>query len=298
MPKPSENLKTNIKVLYLNPIGFSTYDKLFAKMVTEYKYPFTDAYVGSLNPETVPHLLSNLEYRTYETFIELDTIKAARYCAKNEFDGLAIGCFYDPALDAAREISDTCIVVAPCQSSCQIAASISNRFSIIIGRNKWEDQMRQTVYNYGYKDYLASFQSVGLSVEDFQKDVVETKRLLTEQSCLAIELFKAESIILGCTLEVGFFKELSDKLTEKYSKYIPVIDSSIAAFKAAENAAILSKIGFSNSRVHGMEPPSEEQMSAFEILQEDYKLGNTIHIPATLSGSSQETDNETLNTID
>ncbi len=273
-----QDLDTNIKVMYVNPVSTSDYDQVFADMIKAYKYPFTDAYVTSLNPATVPEKITNLEYRTYETFTELDTLKAARYCATNNFDSMVIGCFYDPTLQASREISGKCTVVAPCQSSCQIAAEISNKFSIIIGQYKWEDQMRQTVYDYGYKDQLASFQAVGLSVEEFQKDPAKTKELLHEACLEAIGLYRAEAIVLGCTLEIGFYTDLMEQLEKDIGVHVPVIDPSIAAFKAAENAAIRAKIGWYNSKLYGMTPPSEVQLKEFGILQEEYKFGNMIHI--------------------
>lgn len=277
-----KNLDTNIKVLYLNPVGTADYDQVFVDMIQAYKYPFTDAYVASLNPATVPPKMTNLEYRTYETFTELDTLKVARYCATNDFDGMVIGCFYDPTLDASREISGKCVVVGPCQSSCQVAAEICNKFSVIIGRYKWEDQMRQTVYDYGYKDKLASFQAVGLTVEEFHKDPAKTKALLLEACMEAVELFRAESIVLGCTLEIGFYTDLMAELKKEFGAHIPVIDPSIAAFKAAENAAIKAKFGWSNSKMFGMTPPSEQQLEQFGILQEQYEFGNIVHIPPSV----------------
>ncbi len=273
-----KNLDTNIKVMYLNPVSTSAYDQVFADMIKAYKYPFTDAYVTSLNPATVPEKMTNLEYRTYETFTELDTLKSARYCATNGFDGLVIGCFYDPTLAASREIAGTCTVVAPCQSSCQVAVEIANRFSVVIGRYKWEDQMRQTIYDYGYKDNLASFQAVGLTVEEFQKDPARTKSLLYEACLEAVTFHRAEAVVLGCTLEIGFYADLMQQLERAAGVHIPVIDASIAAFKAAENAAIRAKFGWSNSKMYGMEPPPEAQLKQFGILQEEYKFGNMIHV--------------------
>ena len=141
------SLDTNIKVMYLNPIGNSDYDQVFADMAKDYKYPATAVDVTSMNPASVPPKMNNLEYRTYEAFIIRDTVEAARYAAKNGYDAMVIGCFYDPALDDAREISGTTAVVAPCQAACEVALNLANNFSVIIGQTKWEDQMRQTVYN-------------------------------------------------------------------------------------------------------------------------------------------------------
>jgi N-methylhydantoinase A len=44
----------------------------------------------------------------------------------------------------AREISGEMIVTAPCAASCEIAASLANRFGVIVGRRKWVDQMQTT----------------------------------------------------------------------------------------------------------------------------------------------------------
>ncbi|MXY06121.1 MAG: hydantoin racemase [Gammaproteobacteria bacterium] len=209
-----------------------------------------------------------------------DTVEAARYAAKNGYEAMVIGCFYDPALDDAREISGTTAVVAPCQAACEVALSLANNFSVIIGQTKWEDQMRQTVYNYGYKDKLASFQAVGMRVEDFHKNPEATKVALETAAVEAVELHKAESIILGCTLEVGFFKQLQETLGNVFAGNIPVIDCSIAALKAGENAALAKHVGWNPSRMWGMEPPPESELQAFDILQTDYKFGNVIHVPA------------------
>ncbi len=277
------SLSTAIKVMYLNPVGNGDFDAIFAAMIRDFKYPGTDAYVASMDPASVPPKITNLEYRTYESFIINDTVKAARYCKNHGFHAMVIGCFYDPALLAAREAATgpngTTAIVAPCQSSIQVALGLANNFAIIIGQRKWQDQMKQTVYEYGCADRLAGFRAVGLGVEDFHRDPKKTAELLQDAAIAAVQDDHAESIILGCTLEVGFYAALSAVLTEKFGAYIPVIDSSIASFKTAENLALMQAIGWKNSAVWGMQPPPEEELAKFEILQEDYQFGNMIHLP-------------------
>ena len=268
----------DIKVMYLNPIGSSDYDEIFAEMIRDYKYPLTTAHVVSMIGDDVPAKMTNLEYRTYESYIVNETVKVARYCSVHNFDALVIGCFYDPALLDAREISDNTVVVAPCQASIAVALNIANNFSIIIGERKWEDQMKQAVYGYGYKDKLASFESAGLRVEDFHNDPAKTKEKLELAAIEAVTIHRAESIILGCTLEVGFYQELQDILSENIGGNVPVIDCSIAAFKAAENAALQKQWGWKNSRIWGMQPPPETELAKFGILQTDVKFGNEIQI--------------------
>ena len=226
----------------------------------------------------VPGKMDNLEYRTYESYIVNETVKVARYCSVHNFDAMVIGCFYDPALLGAREISDNTVVVAPCQASIAAALNVANNFSIIIGERKWENQMRRTVYEYGYKDKLASFESVGLRVKDFHNDPAATKQKLESAAMEAVTIHRAESIILGCTLEVGFYQDLQNLISSRIGGNVPVIDCSIASFKAAENAALLKQWGWKNSRIWGMQPPPESELAGFDILQTDVKFGNTIKI--------------------
>lgn len=271
----------NIKVMYLNPVSDISDDQVFADMVAEYKYPATAAAVASLDPRNVPAAMSHLEYRAYESLIISDTVKAARQASKDGYDALVIGCFYDPALHDAREISGETIVVAPCQASIVTALNLANNFSILIGRAKWEDQMRQTVYDYGYRDQLASFEAVDLGVQDFHSDTAATEQKLQQAALRAVTGHHAEAIILGCTMELGFYRKLQQFLIDELGTHIPVIDPAIAAFKAAENAALQKQFGWTNSRIWGMQAPLEEELKQFNIFQQDYEFGNIIHIPPT-----------------
>ena len=269
-------MELDIKVMYLNPLGTDAYDRTFAEMVRDYKYPQTTAYVTSFSSAAVSPKMTNLEYRAYESCILNETARAARYCAGHGFDALVIGCFYDPALLAAREVSGETIVVAPCQASIAAALNVANNFSIVIGQWKWEDQMRQAVYEYGCRDRLVSFEAVGLRVEEFHADPERTRERLESAAERAVTERRAQSIILGCTLEVGFFRELQASLARRLGANVPVIDSSIAAFKAAEHAALQKRLGWTNSRVWGMEPPPEDELASFELLQRDIEFGNTL----------------------
>ena len=274
------SMNTRTKVMYLNPVGMSAYDEVFADMAREFKCPDTEVHIASLNPDSVAPEMNNLEYRAYESLIVADTVRAARQAARSGFDAMAIGCFYDPALLDAREISGDTAIVGPCQASIAAALTVANNFSIIIGRAKWEDQMKQAVREYGHGTKLASFETAGLRVEEFHRDPAETRRQLQLAAVRAVEESKAESIILGCTLEVGFYAELQAFLRRRFSANVPVIDCSIAALKAAESAALQKRIGWTNSRMWGMEPPPERELERFGIFRGDYKFGNLIRVPA------------------
>lgn len=273
------SMKTDIKVMYLNPVGTSAYDEVFADMARRYKYPETMVHVTSLSGSVVSPDMTNLEYRAYEACIFNETVKASRFCSINDYDALVIGCFYDPALLAAREVAGDTVVVAPCQASVCTALNLANNFSVVIGQWKWEDQMKQAVYEYGGRNKLVSFEAVDLRVEEFHKDPQRTRERLERVAYRAVAERRAESIILGCTLEVGFFRELQAFLESRLGAFVPVIDPSIAALKAAENAALAKRVGWTNSRVWGMQPPPEDELADFGLFQSDFEFGNTLVVP-------------------
>src|SRR5690606_41692096 len=74
------------------------------------------------------------------------------------------------------------IVTAPCIASCEIAASLSNRFGIIVGRRKWVHQMQSTVHAYGHAERLVGFYDVGLGVDDFQRSEEHTSELQSREN--------------------------------------------------------------------------------------------------------------------
>lgn len=190
------------------------------------------------------------------------TIATARNCAVSGIDAMVIGCFYDPALEEAREISGSTVVVAPCEACLTIASSLANRFSILVGRHKWIEQMRDRVDRYGMTRRLASFRSLDMGVDKFQEDHAMTRGRIIEQARRAVEEDHAEAIILGCTIEFGFFQEVQREVG------VPVIDAVVGPFKQAEHLARLKRqFGWAPSRVWSCEPPPEAELRKFGLFR-------------------------------
>lgn len=260
---------TPVCVRWLNPIGCSTFDAPIAQLLHSIKQPSTRIEVVSFDMNPSP---THLEYRAYEALTYERSVRIARDCAQQGVDALVLGCFYDPALDDAREISGETIVVGPCQASLQVAAHLANRFSIIVGRNKWMEQMRARVQGYGAGDQLASMRPLGMGVDEFQRDHAVTRSKIIEQAHLAVEEDGAEAIILGCTIEFGFFEEVQRQVG------VPVIDPVVAAFKLAESlAGMKRRFGWSPSRVGSCEPPPEAEIKRFGLFQGPAPIGNRVN---------------------
>lgn len=256
-----------VKILYLN-VTQKTEPEVaaFVDMARRYKLPGTEVHIASI--PAADGRFRNAEYRAYEAVMARGVVRAARAAAQERFDAFAIGCFYDVALHDAREMSGEMIVTASCEASCEIASTLANRFGVIVGRQKWVHQMQAIVRGYGHGDRLTGFYAVDLGVTDFQKDHAETSRRLIAAGRKAVQQDNAEALILGCTMELGFYKEVEQALG------VPVIDVAIAALKRAEYGALLKRqCGWIPSRKWSCEPPPEEEIARFGCFPDGETIG-------------------------
>ncbi|GAA6153801.1 aspartate/glutamate racemase family protein [Pseudoteredinibacter isoporae] len=256
----------NTRILWINPINVDAYDLPMGEFIDSIRLPGTEVEVISFNGD-VP--LNNLEYRTFEAMTVADTVRAARYAGEQGFDAAVVGCFYDPALEDAREISGDALVIGPCQASVQLAANLANNFSVIIGQEKWRAQMSECIHAYGYGSRLASMRSIDIAVPDLQKDCEYTAQKIIDAGRLAIEEDKAEALILGCTCTFGLFEEVQRELE------VPVIDPIVAAFKAAEFMGSLKRqFQWRPSRQWTSAAPPEELIQSFGLFDQSPPIGN------------------------
>lgn len=243
------------RILFVNPFKGQVFEEPIKAFIDRRRLSDTQVDVTSVKrgPEHV-------EYHYYEALTLVDTLRMIRHAERENYDAAIIGCFYDPGLREAREITNSMVVTAPAEASMHIASTLGHTFSIIVGRSKWIPQMRENVVNYGFADRLASFKPVGLGVHDFHKDEAETARRLKEAAKEAVEKDRAEVIILGCTIQFGFYQELQEELG------VPVLDAVLAAFKYAEFLIELKKrFNWGHSKVYGYESPPEEEIKAWNL---------------------------------
>jgi allantoin racemase len=246
------------KILWINPMGSDIFDQPIQEFLETSKAPETEIDVISLKRGPM-----HLEYHYYEALIIADTLHEVRRAENEGYDAAVIGCFYDPGLREAREITERIVVAAPAEAAMHIATTIGHTFSIVVGRKKWIPKMHENVVKYGFSEQLASFKAVNLGVHDFQKDKLETERRLKAAAEEAVEKDRAEVIILGCTIEFGFYKSLQEELR------VPVIDAVLAPFKYAEFLVELKKrFNWGQSKIYGYESPPKEEIIDWKIEQQ------------------------------
>lgn len=244
------------KLMYISPIGYSFLDDQIKSYILKYVENCT---VCATSLAKAPY---HLEYLYYSALIAPELLNKIKQAEIDGFDAAIIGCFYDPFLYEAREMSDKLVVTAPCEASLSVAVKLGVSFSIIVGRRKMIPYMEENVRKYGFENKLASFRSVELGVLDFQdkKDLAE-ERILREAE-RAVKEDGAEVIVLGCTKEFGFFQEVQDKLG------VPVIDSMIAACKEAEFlVSCKNMLNWTTSKVGAYETPKDSEIRQWKLDQ-------------------------------
>lgn len=256
------------RILWVNTVGWDAFDQPIADILAAIKAPDTEVEIVSLAMEGP---VTHVEYRAYEALTYADIVRLGHDGGRRGLDAMVIGCFYDPALKEAREVSGDMHVVGPCLAAVQLATTIANRFSVLVTRKKCIDQMVGTIRDYGAGDRLASMRSLDIGVESLQKDPGLTKSRIIEEGRRAVEEDGAEALILGCTAEFGFHEEAQSILG------VPVIDAVAAPFKLAEHLATLKQqFGWKPSRAGSCEAPPQAELDRFGLFAAPPRLGNRL----------------------
>lgn len=244
-----------MRILYINPVGSPQFDKGMKEVLQRSASKETQVDVTSL--ERGPR---HVEYMYYEGLVMADVMHAVRGAEKDGYDAVVLGCFYDLALQEAREISRRMVITAPAESCMLNACSLGDKFSIVVGRRKWVPQMMGTVVRYGLRDRLASFKNLDLGVLDFQREKEETEKRQRKVIKEALEEDGAEVIILGCTAEFGFWSTLQKEFR------VPVLDPVIVPLKYAEHlVGLRERFGWGHSKIGAYEPPPAREIREWRL---------------------------------
>ncbi|HYE81084.1 MAG TPA: aspartate/glutamate racemase family protein [Clostridia bacterium] len=238
------------KILWINPIGTDAFDKVIKDGLMQIKQDGTEVEVVSLKKGP-----KHLEYRYYEALVIPELLQIIRQAEKDGYDGAVIGCFYDLGLHDAREIVENMVVTAPAEACGHIAATMGYKFSVVVTEDLCIPQMADNFTSYGLKDKVASFKSLKMGVHDLHKDERLTIQKIKEKAKEAVENDLAEVVILGCTIQFGFYKEIQDFIK------VPVIDAIIAPFKYTEFLVELkNRFGWTHSKKYGFQSPPISEM--------------------------------------
>jgi Asp/Glu/hydantoin racemase len=145
-------------------------------------------------------------------------------------DVVLLACFGDPGLLALRELAPV-PVVGMAEASCHAAAILGGKFSIVTGGHRWGPMLEEFVAMIGLASKLASVRTLAPSGAEIAADPQAALEGLAATCRRAAQEDGAEVVILGGLGLAG----LADRLAEQVP--VPVIDSAVAAVRAAEAAA-------------------------------------------------------------
>lgn len=172
---------------------------------------------------------------------------------KSRCDAIVINCFADPAVHAARELTDI-PVVGPAAASMSLALTLGHRFGVVSTFNNsgpWIELQARTL---GVEDRLAGAVGVDIPVLELGDDLGKTARYLLDAANDLIASKGAEVIILGCTGMAPVAAMIRKELD------VPVVEPLSAAYKTAE---LLVDLGLKHTRGGLYMLASKEKISGY-----------------------------------
>ena len=152
-------------------------------------------------------------------------------------DGYVIACFGDPGLDAAREVAAG-PVVGIAEAGMRAATYLGRSFSVVTTLARTAGRAYELVDRYGVRPYCRNVRACEVPVLELDTDPNARMRIL-EECRAALDVDRAEVIVLGCAGMADLCAELSAKLG------VPVVDGVAAAVAAVEG---LLRLGLTTSR--------------------------------------------------
>lgn len=207
----------------------------------------------------VPDGPASIESAYEEAMCVPAAIELIMKCERDGFDAAIIGCFGDPGLEAARELT-AMPVVGPCESSLLLAAGLGHKFSILTIFDSMAAGQELLAYKAGVRDKLASVRATGIPVLDLMKDPDWTKKKLIETAETCVRQDRADAFLFGCM--TMSFLDLADEVSAAVGA--PAVNAGKAALKHAET---LVSMGISHSKTAFPTPAKMQAGKSFEALR-------------------------------
>jgi allantoin racemase len=224
-----------MKILVINPNTSESMTQHIRGVLDRIKR--TDTELSVKNPPEGPLFIS---FAYDEVVAAPHVIRMVRRANAEEYDAVVIACFGDPAIDAAKEVSQI-PVLGITEVSLHVAALLGHKSCIIATLKTLVPKYEQYVRRLGIEKLLASVRALNMTVLEAEAKPDKCKIALLEQGRRAVEEDGAEVLILGCAGWVGYADDLTRQLG------IPVLDPTSVTLKVTEAMVDLelthSKIG-------------------------------------------------------
>ncbi|MCD6276148.1 MAG: aspartate/glutamate racemase family protein [Thermoplasmata archaeon] len=203
---------------------------------------------------------SSLEYSYDEVYSGPYILQKVKWAEEKGFNAVVIDCFFDPMLDAAREIVSI-PVIGPCESSLKIASQLAHKFSIISPTPSGNRIVWENIEKYHMERKIASIRFLDFEVLELESREEDVRERLLKESKKAILEDDAGAIVMGCTGMSTFANFLQKALKKELGYYIPMIEPLRAAVFNAINIVLM---GVTHSRKTYAYPSEKRRIADWE----------------------------------
>jgi Asp/Glu/hydantoin racemase len=180
-----------------------------------------------------------IKYRYVASLNELQICDAALVAEREGFDAVAIGCFFDPGLRAARSLVD--IPVAGLGETCAlVACSLARKFGLVTLCEDQSADYTDMMLAYGLERRFAGAVSVSPPIDEFALEAnEETARAIEERfdRACALVVERGADIVIPADGVLNEFLVRRGRLTARGD--VPVMDSLGVLF---QHAAFLARL--------------------------------------------------------
>jgi len=233
-----------MRIFVINPNTSESVTEHIRRTLEAIKRPDTEITV--VNPAHGP---VSIESAYDEALAGPPTLELVRRANEEGYDAIVIACFSDPALDAAKELSDIPVIGIE-EASMHVAAMLGHKFSITTAFRSRVPTRDLHVRLRGVESAYASTLVMNMPVLEMDAHPEKAKARILELARRAVEEDGAEVIILGCAGLAGYAEDIERELG------VVVLDPTSVAFKLAE---AFVDLGLRHSKVARFaRPPAKE----------------------------------------
>ncbi len=184
------------RVLFLTPFHFGTaaHDDDFDRLVER-------VLAGHVEHEVVASHLAPFEREvaTYDADQEAALIDAVRQADGHGYDVIVIACYYDPAVQAARDVSAV-PVVAPLELTTGLARQFGPTFAVITDVPEAEPIIAGLVESYGHGASCAGVTAIGWDGDAILDDTWGAAQAVDDLVDMIAQRGNVQSVVIGCTI--------------------------------------------------------------------------------------------------
>lgn len=234
-----------MRIFVINPNTTESMTEHIRRELVKIKRPETELMV--VNPEHGP---VSIESVYDETLAGPPTLELVRQANQEGYDAIIIACFSDPALDAAKEVSEIPVIGIE-EATLHVAAMLGHKFSITTVFSTRVPTRDLHVRMHGLESRYASSLVMNMPVLEMDAKPEEAKARILELARQAVKEQGAEVVILGCAGLAGYAADVERELG------VVVLDPTAVAFKMAE---ALTELGLRHSKVARFAQPRKKEI--------------------------------------